>query len=247
MAVTKSHVLQEIKRIAASNDGKAPGSHRFHGETGIRKSDWYPHLWLRWGDAVAEAGFARNEMAKASDEQSLLEKLALLTRQLQQVPIEGQLTRAAKQDPTFPAPDTFRKCLGSKEDRVSRVIAFCESRPDFQDVLELWRQVKVNRKSTDGESANPKLDTTGYVYLIRHGSRREYRVGCTENVLRRHGEISIELPEKVQPIHVIITDDRFGIEAYWKNRFKAKRLREGADWYALDSTDIAAFKRRKFM
>src|SRR5262245_1622883 len=101
MTVTKSDILQELKRLAAENDGKAPGWQRFHRETGIRKSDWYPHVWLRWGDAVAEAGFARNELVKASDEQSLLKKLVLLTRQLQQVPIEGQLKRAARQDPTF--------------------------------------------------------------------------------------------------------------------------------------------------
>ena len=55
----KRHILAEIKRLAEA-DGKPPGVRLFERQTGIKESDWYPDLWLRWGDAVEEAGFGRN-------------------------------------------------------------------------------------------------------------------------------------------------------------------------------------------
>jgi hypothetical protein len=52
-----------------------------------------------------------------------------------------------------------------------------------------------------------------YLYMLKHGSRREYKIGRTNNRLRREGAIGIELPEKIEPIHVIETDDPAGVEA----------------------------------
>jgi hypothetical protein len=83
----------------------------------------------------------------------------------------------------------------------------------------------------------------GYVYLLKHGSRREYKIGRTNNPVRREGEVVIQLPEKLAPIHYIKTDDPAGVEAYWHNRFGGKR-KEG-EWFALTAEDVRAFKRWK--
>jgi len=57
----KQQVLREIKRTAAANGGAALGQNRFSQETGIRVSDWKGKFWVRWGDALREAGFGPHQ------------------------------------------------------------------------------------------------------------------------------------------------------------------------------------------
>jgi hypothetical protein len=241
-AMNKEHILDEIRRTAKLNGGVALGWRRFEGETGIRYYDWYGQFWTRWGDAVREAGFEPNRMSEAYDDQFLLEKLVLLTRRLERVPIQGDLLLAPKSDPTFPSEKVFRR-LGSKAQRVSRVISFCEANPGHDDVVSLWRRVPIAEQQPDAEEAGSTAPAVGFVYLLKHGSRREYKIGRTINPLRREGEVGIQLPEKLQPIHYIETDDPAGIENYWHTRFASKR-KEG-EWFALTVEDVRAFKRWK--
>ena len=90
---------------------------------------------------------------------------------------------------------------------------------------------------SEGSAPEP----AGFVYLVRHGARREYKIGKTVNPIRREGEIGIELPLKVQPEHVIKTDDPAGIERYWHERFADKRM--NGEWFALSAQDVRAFKK----
>lgn len=57
------------------------------------------------------------------------------------------------------------------------------------------------------------------------------------------GEIGLELPEKIKPIHYVETDDPSGIEAYWHNRFKSKNI--NGEWFKLSTEDIKTFKKWK--
>ena len=59
--MNKQDIIEKIKEIASQNDGKAPGSNMFSSKTGLRKSQWYPHLWLRWSDAITESGLEKNK------------------------------------------------------------------------------------------------------------------------------------------------------------------------------------------
>jgi hypothetical protein len=183
-------------------------------------------------------------MSQAFDDDFLLEKLVQLTRRLNHVPVQGEIMRAVADDETFPSEKVFRR-LGSKAQRVSRVIAFCDAREGFEDAAALWRQIVVKEKSCETDATESGDSVMGYVYLLKHGGRREYKIGRTNNALRREGEIGVELPEKAKPVHVIATDDPAGIEAYWHNRFADKRM--NGEWFELNAGDIAAFKRRKFM
>ncbi len=179
-------------------------------------------------------------MSEAYDDEVLLEKLALLTRRLGRVPIHGDLLHAPKDDLTFPTEKVFRR-LGLKPQRISRMITFCEAHPGYDDVAALWRKAVVVDQPQDPEEACSTPPAVGYVYLLKHGSRREYKLGRTNNPLRREGELGIQLPEKLQPVHYIETDDPAGIETYWHTRFASKR-KEG-EWFALTPDDVRAFKR----
>ena len=78
----KRHILAEIKRVALANGGKPPGRERFEKETAIRVADWYPHVWLRWGDALKEAGFSPNKLAVKMDRGFVLDKYTAFVREL---------------------------------------------------------------------------------------------------------------------------------------------------------------------
>ena len=50
--MNRQQIVAEIVRIALDNGGHAPGMQSFERIAGVKKSDWYPHIWLRWSDAL---------------------------------------------------------------------------------------------------------------------------------------------------------------------------------------------------
>ena len=154
------------------------------------------------------------------------------------VPTANDLRLKGRSDKSYPNAKVFER-LGTKVELVGQLLAFCEVTPEFADVTRLCREYVPRRvqSTVDGVGAS----IVGYVYLLRHGTRREFKIGRTNNPIRRAGEISIELPQKLEPIHVITTDDPAGVEAYWHRRFGDKRLKN--EWFALSSDDVGAFKK----
>jgi hypothetical protein len=123
------------------------------------------------------------------------------------------------------------------------MMAFCEANPGYDDVAVLWSKVVTAKEAPDADGDGSGLRNIGYVYLLQHGSRREYKIGRTCHPVRREGEMRIQLPEELQPVHYIKTDDPAGIERYWHARFAEKR-KEG-EWFALTADDVRSFKRWK--
>lgn len=238
MKTSKRQILAEIKRLTESR-GKPPGVRLFESETGIKESDWFPDLWLRWGDALQEAGFTRNTMVEAFSDELLIQQYARLARKLSRLPLQGEMIRESKANPGFPSEKAYRR-FGGKTNLLNAVATYCRLTAEFDDVLAFCENAIVNHSSTEVEIGmiEPKF---GYVYMLRHGSRREYKIGRTNNPIRREGEIRVELPQKLEPIHVITTDDHSGVESYWHRRFEGKRLKN--EWFALTADDVRAFKR----
>ena len=235
---TKTNIIAEIKRLAGANGGRAPGRERFETITGIRMSDWYPRLWLRWGDALSEAGFGPNKLSEKMETAHLLERYAALTRELGRVPLNGELKRRAMEDSTFPSHSVFSR-LGGKAELIAALRKHCAERPDYADVLALLPTTAASEEA----SPPPRLRNVavGYVYLMKSG--RHYKIGRSNSVGRREWELGIKIPIPPSTIHSIETDDPAGVEAYWHRRFAEKRG-EG-EWFNLSSEDIAAFKRWK--
>lgn len=236
----KSEILLEIKRTTEANGGVPLGVERFFAETGIKESDWRGRHWLRWGDALQEAGFSPNTLQGAYDEELLIQRFIDLIREVGRYPLQAQIRMKRRSDPSFPSHNVFRR-FGTRDRFAMKIVEFCGRHPGFEDVPPLIAAVQAAEADVQ-ESTRSGIEGTGFVYLLKSG--RYFKVGRTNAAGRRERELSIQLPEKAKTVHVIKTDDPAGIEAYWHSRFSSKRL--NGEWFDLDAADVAAFKRRKF-
>lgn len=237
----KRHILAEIQRLAEANGGVPPGKRLFESETGIKESHWYPALWLRWGDAIEEAGLARNSMKVPFSEDSLAAQYAALTARLGRLPLQGELIRESSNNPAFPSEKTFRRFKG-KDNLLKAVVAFCGDKPELANVRSLCEgKLKSFKGSASTTAGSMKKVVTGFVYLMKSG--KHHKIGRTNSMGRREWELGIKIPIPPQTIHYIETDDPVGVESYWHKRFENKRG-EG-EWFILSAEDVLAFKRWK--
>lgn len=236
----KKTILDHIRLIAHANGGKAPGVRVFERETGIANQDWFPHLWLRWSEALIEAGYSANEFQSAHNREFVIEKYIELIRELGRVPVKGELLRKAKANKAFPNEKVFYR--DGKEGLVAQVIQYCQDHPGHEDVMAVCTEYrKASSATVDPQVEMKSKITIGFVYLMRSG--RHHKIGRSVSVGSRERQLAIKIPVPPTTIHSIATDDPVGVEAYWHKRFADKRG-EG-EWFDLSTADIQAFKRWK--
>ncbi len=238
----KTQIIEEIRRTAEKNAGVPLGRSRFLAETGIRESDWIGKFWIKWSDAVLEAGYEPNKKQQPFDENWLLKKLAGLVRELGHYPVAAEIRMKARKDKEFPSHNVFSR-FGRKAEVASALLTWCESNPGRSDVEAICAplaEVASENEELDSPAKGPEY---GYVYLLKSG--RYYKIGRSNSPGRREYELAIQLPEPVKTVHTIKTDDPMGIEAYWHQRFSSRR--KNGEWFELRREDISAFRRRKFM
>jgi len=233
----KPEVLQAIRKIAEER-GAPPGRELFESQTGIKMSDWYPHLWLRWGDALIEAGFEPNKLQTATREAVIIQHFIRLARDLNHLPLDGEIRRRDKTDPDFPSHRVFGR-LGGKDNLLAAVLRYCKENPGNEDIAILIEKAQLMAKPAVAQASKQRV--TGFVYLMKSG--RHYKIGHTVSVGSRERQLAIKIPIPPTTIHSIETDDPVGVEAYWHRRFDSKRG-EG-EWFDLSPEDVAAFKRWK--
>jgi hypothetical protein len=242
VTVNKGHILDEIRRTARENGGVPLGKQRFYAETGIRETDWSGRHWVRWSDALKEAGFQPNRLQVRLDDAVVLGKLAGLVRELGRFPTVAELKMNARRDSGFPSHNTFNR-FGPRARAAEALSTWCEKHGGFQDIVEICAPFRsAEPVHVPSSPADDEIEF-GYVYLLKSG--RFYKVGRSNAVGRRERELAIQLPEKAQVVHSIKTDDPGGIEFYWHRRFQDRR--KNGEWFELTGKDVAAFRRRKVM
>lgn len=238
----KDIILNEIRRTADPDTGRPLGVRRFECETGIKEYHWQKH-WARFSDAQREAGFTPNGKTLPYEKDDVLRKLADLTRNLGRVPTDGDLRLTTARQSDFPEPSTIRRKTGTKGEMVRSIIEYCQRQKSYEDVVKICEEIEISVEVRQKAVASANGSVDGFVYLLKSG--RYYKIGKTNSVGRREREIALQMPESIKLIHEIKTDDPVGIEAYWHNRFDAKR--KNGEWFDLAPEDVSAFRRRRFM
>lgn len=236
-AEMREQILNAIRRLSEAN-GQPPGKRLFETSTGIKESAWYGVYWVRWSEALAEAGLAPNTRTVAHDEDFLFRKFADALRHFGRIPTVMELRMYGKKDPDFPNEKAALRPFGSKENMLTRLAEWATAQPAYNDVAAML----ADREQPATETNGPATTVEGFVYLIRSGAH--YKIGRSDELERRVKEIRIALPDAAALVHAIRTDDPAGIEAYWHRRFASRRA--NGEWFKLSATDVAAFKRRKY-
>jgi hypothetical protein len=232
-------ITSEIQRLALENGGKPLGERLFLTNLGLTRSALWSAGFASYNDALIAAGFSKNQLNSASDPKIVLTSLVELIRSIGRFPTKGHIKAARATDSSFPSYEAFLTVSGGAFSNLPSVAReFCQAN-DISDVTQLIPRSKAS--AAPGAKSGSRA-VTGYVYLLKHG--QHYKIGRSNNTARRRREISLLLPEELEHVHVIETDDPEGIEAYWHRRLASKRVR--GEWFALASEDIAAFKRRRY-
>jgi hypothetical protein len=241
MAVTKEEILLAIKREAAANGGKPPGMERFHQLTGFKMAQWRGRYWARWSDAVQEAGFHPNEwQGQVGTDDELVRKLADFALELGHVPTAAEQRLRYHQEPGFPSDKTFANRIGNRPELLTRLLDLSLTDEQYGLLHDMVHPL-VTASEAPASPEQIAFGVVGSVYLMKSGLH--YKIGRSNHVGRRSYEVAIQLPEKLEVIHEIETDDPEGIERYWHQRFASKRA--NGEWFSLSDEDVRVFKRRR--
>lgn len=241
---TKEEIIIAIQKIAKEDKGHTPSQKKFRELTEIGPDKLSKYGWANYGELCTEAGLTPNLFDKTKFSRKDLCKIFVRTiREKAKWPRKADLEIKHSIDSKFPSSVTFYKQLGLVKtgDLPRKIIEYVKDKQGYKDIVNICNlELEKHKEANESGGVDSEQITRGWVYLIKHGGRNEYRIGSTTNPMRRLGENRIELPGGAEPIHSIETADKTGIETYWHNRFKPKQM--NGDWFNLSQTDINEFK-----
>jgi hypothetical protein len=248
MAITREEILSEIRKFVGDHDGEVPGERAFARATRIKESAWKGKHWVRWTDAVREAGYDPNVMNQKIPDEDILQKLAVFISSLGHFPVRDEINLHARATPSFPLWQTIQKRYGGMPETAQALLAFSRAtgKGDLAKLCEARIQRETAKPIPKGFPGPSSAVKAGFVYLKYSPSLRLYKIGKANSPDKRGAGISLLLPDDLVPKHEIKTDYPYILETYWKKRFSTKKKQ--GEWYDLNSEDIEAFrKRREFM
>lgn len=238
----RERIVNEIRRLAEANESRAPSIRQFRNATRITDGTWLGKYWPKWSDAVHEAGLTTNQMQLGSDlsNEELLGFFAEACLHFRKTPSQAELRMYGNsRDGIFPNERTFSRRFGGKEQLI---IALSRHATETGNV-ELTSVLPETSSSEKNQGiAATESVSEGWVYLLKSGDF--FKIGRSDELEKRIKQISVALPNKVELVHAIRTDDAAGIEGYWHRRFADRRA--NGEWFKLTAADVRVFKRRKF-
>ena len=231
----RERIVTEIKRLVSAT-GKVPGVKAFENETGILRREWTGKIWVRWSEAIKEAGFTPNALVQRFDSQQVLKKVIECSEVIGRLPSNGDLRLYAYQNEGFPSNGTVENHFPRRALLIEAIRDFVKDKPSHAHILAMLPDTNPVAKQTQSFS------NYGHVYLLKAGDY--YKIGQSSDLEKRVKSINVALPDKATLEHAISTDDPPGIEAYWHRRFAVHRA--NGEWFKLSKADVLAFKKRKF-
>ena len=234
--------LEELKIAAiqlSEKIGKTPSRRAL--STAVKQSE-YSYYGMTVTDFQKYCGLTANESGldtKISDEK-MLDDLAKVCIEEKEIPHYAKL-RKWNRDGKY-SYHTLPVRFGGWIDAQKALCVFAK-RNGYEEILFSLPGWKIDCQEWAIEDGDMDVSVKGYVYLVQHGPRQEFKIGKTNNPIRREGELKTELPEQLLPIHKIETDDPSGVENYWHRRFADKR--KNGEWFSLSREDVSAFKKWK--
>jgi Meiotically up-regulated gene 113 len=236
----KDSVTKRIREISDERGGHV-GYAAFLTETGItshwlRAQPWYDG----WNNLLQEVGLGVKEFGSPKTPfEVIANAIARLIEREGRWPTDDILRRERIRENTFPSLKVIRPLRQSGE-LARLIVGLGVNNSEFVKSASIAKEYLINDSAVI-ESVDERI--RGYVYLLRSG--RRYKIGKSGDPSRRFREVKLELPEETHQVHSIPTDDPSGIESYWHQRFKNKRVRN-TEFFELDASDVQAFKRRKY-
>jgi len=234
VSTSRQRIVEEIKRVAGV-EGRPPGIGVFTRLSGIPEHHWKGVHYAKWSDALADAGLQANSLNERLNSETILQVVAKLCVNTGSMPSKVQYKLHRRNNQTLPHDETLRQHFGSWAGLRAALRDLALRDAAFSSLLQIMPSAE-----TSTHPAKPKAG--GWVYLLQSGAH--YKIGRSDTLERRIREISIALPERVELIHAIETDDPIGIETYWHRRYADRRM--NGEWFNLSVDDVRAFRRRKF-
>ncbi len=240
--LSKQSIIDAYNQLTQNHGGKVVGEGIFKRETEISPYYWRGGYWRSWSAFQKDAGHTPNKPTEKIDDKILFRRLAELILEIEDIPTQADLRLKRKEDESFPSDDAFRR-LGEKHTLMKKLSVFCKDNLEYEVVSEIIANYFKDNVSESKRATEEDNIDYGFVYLMKSGP--DYTIGKSNHTGRRSYEHERKLPKKIKTIHTIKTDDPFGVESYWHNRFKAKRTETDGSWYRLSASDVKSFKRWK--
>src|SRR5207248_806118 len=162
--------------------------------------------------ALAQAGFGPNQYQVVIPRQAIDASLADGIVRFGNMATAAELAHSRGVDDDVHSP----KVSDRLEPPPGGARNLADDLPNRSDLIAIIAPLLAEQAGDEPDDSGAERQPDGFVYLLKSG--RHCKIGYTFDVGRRRYDLGIQLPEAVEEVHAIRTDDPVGIERYWHER-----------------------------